>query len=103
MIRVFVDGQPREIAPGSRIADLAPAGALVARIGEALVDLNRVVDAGLEGAEITFPEPGHPDVVHVLRHSAAHVLAQAVLRLFPDAKYAIGPPITEPPWRISRL
>jgi threonyl-tRNA synthetase len=31
----------------------------------------------------------------VMRHSAAHVLAQAVLRLFPDAKYAIGPPITD--------
>jgi threonyl-tRNA synthetase len=33
----------------------------------------------------------------VLRHSAAHVLAQAVLSLWPDAKYAIGPPIEEPP------
>jgi threonyl-tRNA synthetase len=31
----------------------------------------------------------------VLRHSTAHVLAQAVLRLFPDAKYSIGPPITD--------
>jgi threonyl-tRNA synthetase len=31
----------------------------------------------------------------VMRHSAAHVLAQAVLRLFPDARYAIGPPITD--------
>jgi threonyl-tRNA synthetase len=31
----------------------------------------------------------------VMRHSAAHVLAQAMLRLFPDAKYAIGPPIVD--------
>lgn len=31
----------------------------------------------------------------VMRHSAAHVLAQAMLRLFPDAKYAIGPAITD--------
>src|SRR5436853_552305 len=31
----------------------------------------------------------------VMRHSAAHVMAQAVLRLFPDAKYAIGPAITD--------
>jgi threonyl-tRNA synthetase len=31
----------------------------------------------------------------VLRHSTAHVLAQAVLRLFPEAKYSIGPPITD--------
>lgn len=32
---------------------------------------------------------------HVIRHSAAHILAQAVLALFPDAKYAIGPPIED--------
>lgn len=32
--------------------------------------------------------------LHVMRHSAAHVMAQAVVRLFPDAKYAIGPAIT---------
>jgi threonyl-tRNA synthetase len=35
----------------------------------------------------------HTDELDVLRHSAAHVMAQAVLRVFPDAKYAIGPPI----------
>ncbi|MEA2516849.1 MAG: threonyl-tRNA synthetase, partial [Actinomycetota bacterium] len=31
----------------------------------------------------------------VMRHSTAHVMAQAVLRLYPDAKYSIGPPITD--------
>ncbi|MGH7860210.1 MAG: threonine--tRNA ligase, partial [Candidatus Binatia bacterium] len=36
-----------------------------------------------------------PDVLAVMRHSAAHVMAQAVLRLFPDAKYAIGPSIED--------
>ena len=41
------------------------------------------------------PPADDPDVLHVMRHSAAHVMAQAVLRLFPDAKYAIGPPITD--------
>ncbi|MEX2394114.1 MAG: threonine--tRNA ligase [Actinomycetota bacterium] len=35
----------------------------------------------------------HTGELDVLRHSAAHVMAQAVLRLFPEAKYAIGPPI----------
>jgi threonyl-tRNA synthetase len=35
------------------------------------------------------------DALDVMRHSAAHVLAQAVLRLFPDAKYAIGPAVTD--------
>ncbi len=41
------------------------------------------------------PQADDPDVLHVMRHSAAHVMAQAVLRLFPDAKYAIGPAITD--------
>jgi threonyl-tRNA synthetase len=35
----------------------------------------------------------HTDPLDVMRHSAAHVMAQAVVRLFPEAKYAIGPPI----------
>jgi threonyl-tRNA synthetase len=38
-----------------------------------------------------------PGDLEVLRHSTAHVLAQAVLSLYPGAKYAIGPPIEEPP------
>ena len=37
------------------------------------------------------------DPLHVLRHSTAHLLAAAVSELYPDAKYAIGPPIEEPP------
>jgi threonyl-tRNA synthetase len=50
------------------------------------------------------PPPGARVVVqsepigrHVLRHSTAHVLAQAVLSIWPFAKYAIGPPIEDPP------
>ena len=43
-------------------------------------------------AVLRIVTPGGDDYVRVLRHSAAHVLAQAVLRLFPDAKLAIGPP-----------
>ena len=40
-------------------------------------------------------EPASEDGLHVLRHSTAHVMAQAVCRLFPGAKYAIGPPIQD--------
>ena len=43
-------------------------------------------------------EPVHidsPDGLSILRHSAAHVLAQAVQRLNPEAKLGIGPPITD--------
>src|SRR6184192_4383900 len=37
------------------------------------------------------------DPLHVLRHSTAHLLAAAVTELYPDAKYAIGPAIENPP------
>ncbi|GKZ14841.1 threonine--tRNA ligase [Haladaptatus sp. T7] len=46
-------------------------------------------------ADLRIVTPGSEDAVRVLRHSAAHVLAQAVSRLFPDAKLAIGPPTDE--------
>ncbi|HEY8200364.1 MAG TPA: threonine--tRNA ligase, partial [Actinomycetota bacterium] len=45
-----------------------------------------------EGRVVTMTEPKGRDV---LRHSTAHVMAQAVLRLWPGAKYAIGPPIED--------
>lgn len=40
-----------------------------------------------------YPSNGQDDFLYRLRHSAAHVMAQAVLELYPDAKIAIGPPI----------
>jgi threonyl-tRNA synthetase len=75
-----------------RLAEIAPPSALVARVDGRLVDLARTKDE-FGDAEVEFPPADDPDVLHVMRHSAAHVMAQAVLHLFPDAKYAIGPPI----------
>ncbi len=40
-----------------------------------------------------YPSNGQDDFLYRLRHSAAHVMAQAVLELYPEAKIAIGPPI----------
>ena len=37
------------------------------------------------------------DELWKLRHSAAHIMAQAVQRVFPEAKFAIGPPVEDPP------
>jgi threonyl-tRNA synthetase len=48
-----------------------------------------------DGAEIEIVTDGSDEYRRVLRHSAAHVLAQAVLREYPDAKLAIGPPTDE--------
>ncbi len=74
------------------LGDRAPEGALVARVGDELVDLTRD-ESDFAPGQISFPPADDPDVLHVMRHSAAHVMAQAVLRVFPDAKYGIGPPV----------
>src|SRR5919199_6293400 len=48
-----------------------------------------------EGKEVAIVVAASEEGREILRHSAAHVLAQAVLRLYPEAKYAIGPPIED--------
>jgi len=91
------DGSNRELAEGTTAADLALAigprlakAAVVATIDGHEVDLSTPLADGDEVAIIT----GDTDAGReVLRHSTAHVLAQAVLRLWPGAKYAIGPVI----------
>ena len=91
------DGSNRELAEGTTAADLALAigprlakAAVVATVDGQEVDLSTPLADGDEVAIIT----GDTDAGReVLRHSTAHVLAQAVLRLWPGAKYAIGPVI----------
>ncbi|HEY8392107.1 MAG TPA: threonine--tRNA ligase [Capillibacterium sp.] len=46
-----------------------------------------------EGAEVRLVRRGEPEALEVLRHSASHIMAQAVKRIFPEAKLAIGPAI----------
>ncbi len=91
------DGSERELPEGSTALDLA------ASIGNRLK--KAAVAATVDGAEtdLTAPLPDGSEVGiittdtdegrHVLRHSTAHVLAQAVTRLFPGAKFSIGPAI----------
>src|SRR5438270_7078875 len=94
-IRLTIDGSPHVVAGGTTVGkvfhDLG-IDAVVARAnGEALKDLGWVPDDGdiVESVPIDTDE-GRA----VLRHSCAHVLAQAVQDLFPEAKLGIGPPIT---------
>src|SRR3989440_5129334 len=81
---------PGEVAAsiGRRLAEAAVA----ARVDGAPVDLDRPISSDAEVAVITA---NSPEGLYVLRHSTAHVLAQAVLDLFPGARYAIGPPIAD--------
>ncbi|MGA9400517.1 TGS domain-containing protein, partial [Haladaptatus sp.] len=90
------DGSKREFENAPSVGDVAD------DIGPGLGEdcVAGIVDGNLvapeyrieSNADLRIVTPGSDDYVRVLRHSAAHVLAQAVLRLFPDAKLAIGPP-----------
>src|SRR5205814_7910761 len=63
---------------------------LVARVDGELIDLSRPLE---ENASLKILTSKDPEALQVFRHSAAHLLAAAVLELFPDVKLGIGPPI----------
>lgn len=99
MTVVLRDGGPRQLPAGSTAADLFTAlGELpdgppvVAEVDGVQVDLARVLH---EGEEVRFVPAASPAGRTVLRHSTAHVLAQAVLDLWPGAHYAIGPAVED--------
>ncbi len=98
MISVMLpDGASRRMPEGSTVADLAAdidAGlarrALAAVVNSTEVDLSTPLR---DGAEVHIITPDSERGLYTLRHSTAHVLAQAVLDLYPGATFAIGPPI----------
>ncbi len=65
-------------------------GWIAAKINGRLVDLSRQVE---ENAAIEGIAPGSTTALEILRHSAAHIMAQAVKSIFPEARVAIGPAI----------
>ena len=91
-LSLTVDGVERSVEQGTTGADLFGdrADVVVARVNGELWDLSRALPAGssVEGVSIS-----EPDGLMVLRHSTAHVLAQAVQQINPDAKLGVGPPI----------
>ncbi|HSK56166.1 MAG TPA: threonine--tRNA ligase [Jiangellales bacterium] len=91
-IRVVVSGVERRVDTGTTAGQVLEAGpgVVAARVGGELRDLDHRL---LDGASVEAVRADEPDGRSVLRHSAAHVLAQAVQELFPDAKLGIGPPI----------
>ena len=93
-ITVVIAGSERSVAAGTTAADLLAEdkGALVARVNGELRDLAHVVADGdvVEAVGLDSDEG-----LAVLRHSAAHVLAQAVQQINPKAKLGIGPPIRD--------
>src|SRR3954453_1394746 len=95
-IRLTVDGSPHVVESGTTIGrvfyDLGIEAVVARANGEALKDLAWEPDDG----DIVESVPMATDEGRaVLRHSTAHVLAQAVQQLFPEAKLGIGPPIQD--------
>jgi threonyl-tRNA synthetase len=76
----------RAIGPG-----LARA-AVAVKVNDHQMDLSRPIEDGGDFEVITMDSP---EGLHILRHSTAHVMAQAVLDLFPGSTFAIGPPIED--------
>jgi threonyl-tRNA synthetase len=91
------DGSQRELPEGSSALDLANSigrglakAAVAAIVDGTETDLTRSLS---DGATVAIITENTPEGRHVLRHSTSHVMAQAVTRLFPGAKFSIGPAI----------
>ena len=88
----LADGRTTDLPEGEPIGSVLPPEAIAARMDGELVDLSFVPATDGKAEPVLA---GDPDGLHVLRHSAAHVLAQAVCDLWPGTRYAIGPPIED--------
>jgi threonyl-tRNA synthetase len=91
------DGSKREFAAGVTSSEIAASiskslakKAVAAKVNGKVVDLSLPIEKDVELDILTLNDP---DGVDVMRHTAAHVLAQAVSRLYPETKFAIGPVI----------
>ncbi|WP_421733860.1 threonine--tRNA ligase [Cellulomonas sp.] len=94
LITLTVDGIATTVEPGTTGTDLYAArrDVVVVRVDGELRDLHLPLADGSVVEAVTLEEP---DGLAVLRHSAAHVLAQAVQEVNPKARLGIGPPITD--------
>ncbi len=79
---------------GSGLARAAIAGSVTLNGVTQIVDLNQPLPGDCELNVLTASDD-NPDSLHVLRHSAAHVMAEAICKLFPETKLVYGPPLEE--------
>ncbi len=91
------DGSQKPVEAGTRPIDIAQSisprladAAIAAKLDGELVDLNRPIE---KDAKLQILTPKDPESLYIYRHSTAHLLAAAVLELYPETKLGIGPPI----------
>jgi threonyl-tRNA synthetase len=93
------DGGVRELADGASSLDLATSigpglarAAVAAKVNGEVVDLQRPLT---DGAEVQLLTKRDAEALEVLRHSSAHLMADAILRVFPKAQLTIGPAVED--------
>ena len=93
----FPDGAVKEYEAGVTTAMIAESiskslakKALAGKVNGQLIDLNRGIE---EDATIEIVTPEHEDALGLVRHSAAHLMAQAMRRLYPNIHFGVGPAI----------
>src|ERR1041384_1667679 len=91
------DGSKQPVPPGTSPMDIAKSisprladAAIVAKVDGELFDLTRPLE---HNASVEILTGKNPEALQVYRHSTAHLLAAAVLELYPETKLGIGPPI----------
>lgn len=94
----FPDGAVKTFPIGSSTKDIAESiskslakKALAGKFNGELVDLVRPLESD---GEIEIVTPDHEDALQILRHSSAHLMANALRRLYPDIKFGVGPAIS---------
>ena len=95
----FPDGAVREFESGVTTFEIAQSisnslakKALAGKFNGKLIDTTRAIT---EDGSIEIVTPDHEDALPILRHSAAHLFAQAARRLFPDIHLGVGPAIED--------
>lgn len=100
-MQIEVSGKPVELEDGASCAEALKEGlskkqfknVVVAKCGEALLDLTTAVPTDCTTLEPVFADS--EEGLNVIRHSTAHLMAEAVKKLFPTAKVTIGPSIKD--------
>ncbi len=98
MIKItFSDGAVKEFEAGTTTLAIAESiskslakKALAGKVNGKLIDLTRPIE---EDASIEIVTPDHEDALGLVRHSAAHLMAQAMRRLYPNIHFGVGPAI----------
>ncbi|MER5318355.1 threonine--tRNA ligase [Streptosporangium roseum] len=92
-LRITLAGAERVVAEGTTYGEALQADGRSVVAARANGELRDLAARVAEGEEIEPVEVGSPDGRAIVRHSTAHVMAQAVQELFPEAKLGIGPPV----------